>query len=92
MRYSTGSIVLVSASAAALWTLNGCTADGDRSPAGAGAGSSVAVAQDLETTKCPDDIASEVVGEVTCSYLTVPEDLSDRARMIEVMVGRITPP
>ncbi|MGZ5404580.1 MAG: alpha/beta fold hydrolase, partial [Nocardioides sp.] len=47
---------------------------------------------DLDTTDCPADIADEVVSKVSCSYLTVPEDRSDPARTIEVMVGRITPP
>lgn len=41
---------------------------------------------------CPDDVASAVVGEVTCGYLSVPEDRADPRRTIRVFVTRITPP
>ncbi len=91
MKHCTRSLALVAASAVALWTLSGCTSDGDQPPAGSGAGSGVAVAPELDETDCPDDIANEVVSEVSCSYLKVPEDRSDPARTIDVMVGRITP-
>ena len=81
-------------SLAIVMSLGGCTSAGDTDdsepeapPAGA-----TASAADFEATDCPADVASVVVGEVRCGYLTVPEDRAAPGNEVRLFVARIEPP
>lgn len=60
----------------------GCTADGE----------SRGGAWTFDEVQCPEDVTSVVVGELTCGFLTVPEDRSDPGRTVRVFAARIVPP
>ncbi len=72
--------------------LGACTAD---DPAGDTTSEQVATsatAADFEEAECPADVASVVVGEVTCGFLKVPEDRAAPGRDVRLFVARIEPP
>jgi pimeloyl-ACP methyl ester carboxylesterase len=73
--------------------LGGCTAVDTETPEPTtstlgGTASATAFAE----TDCPADVASVVVGEVVCGFLTVPEDRSAPGNDVRLFVSRIEPP
>ncbi|PKH37623.1 TAP-like protein [Nocardioides alpinus] len=70
----------------------GCTSGADDpGPTPSGRGGTAAPA-DFTETECPADVASVVVGEVTCGVLTVPEDRARPGNDVDLFVARIEPP
>ena len=74
--------------------LTSCTSASDDQPSTdrPATGTITAAPADFAGAECPDDVSAVVVGEVTCGYLTVPEDRSSPGRDIRVFVARIEPP
>ena len=70
--------------------LGACTPDAPDAPA-APAGTAASAA-DFAESECPADVASVVVGEVTCGFLTVPVDRAAPGRDVRLFVARISPP
>lgn len=73
--------------------LGGCTAADTETPEPTGPmlGGTASTA-DFTGTECPADVASVVVGEVVCGFLTVPEDRSAPGNDVRLFVARIEPP
>ena len=72
--------------------LSACTADGPTAETTPEQGATSASPADFAETECPADVASVVVGEVTCGFLTVPEDRTTPGRDVRLFVARIEPP
>jgi len=75
--------------------LGACTSgedDGGSSDQSSTSTAQSASAADFVDSECPTDVASVVVGEVTCGYLTVPEDRTEAGREVRLFVARIQPP
>lgn len=81
------------AALAVVLSLGGCTSGGHESPepSPATVGGTASPA-DFEVTDCPADVASVVVGETTCGYLTVPENRAAPGTDVRLFVARIEPP
>ena len=72
--------------------LSACTADGPAADTTSDAAATSASPADFAETECPADVASVVVGEVTCGFLTVPEDRAAAGNDVRLFVARIEPP
>ncbi len=46
----------------------------------------------FQVADCPADVSGEILAEVTCGYLTVPENRSEPGREIRLLVTRVQPP
>ncbi len=69
-----------------------CTADGPAADTTADAAATSASPADFAETDCPADVAAVVVGEVSCGFLTVPEDRAAAGNDVRLFVARIEPP
>ncbi len=81
--------------AALVLSLGACTSGADGEPVGSGSSQPAAATAspaDFAAVECPADVSSVVVGEVTCGYLTVPEDRAAPGREVRIFVARIEPP
>jgi pimeloyl-ACP methyl ester carboxylesterase len=73
--------------------LGGCTAADTETPEPtAPTLGGTASAADFAETDCPADVAQVIVGEVTCGFLTVPEDRAAAGNDVRLFVTRIEPP
>ena len=72
--------------------LGACTADDPAGETTSEQRATSASPADFAETECPADVASVVVGEVTCGFLTVPEDRTAPGRDVRLFVTRIEPP
>ena len=72
--------------------LSACTTDDPAAESTPEQGATSASPADFAETDCPADVASVVVGEVTCGFLTVPEDRAAPDRDVRLFVARIEPP
>jgi pimeloyl-ACP methyl ester carboxylesterase len=71
-----------------LVVLGACTFGGDTQSNEGAAGS----APSFTPTECPPEVASGAFGDVTCGFVTVPENRFDPTRTVDVFVTRIVPP
>ena len=72
--------------------LGACTADDPADDTTSEQPATSASPAAFEEADCPADVASVVVGEVTCGFLTVPEDRAAAGRDVRLFVARIAPP
>jgi pimeloyl-ACP methyl ester carboxylesterase len=72
--------------------LGACTAEEPADDTTPEQAATSATPADFEEAECPADVASVVVGEVACGYLTVPEDRAEPERDVRLFVARIEPP
>ncbi len=78
---------------AVVMALAGCTSGATETPEPAAPTvGGAASASDFAAADCPADVASVVVGEVVCGFLTVPEDRSAAGNDVRLFVTRIKPP